>query len=61
MAQCEFCLNHYSIQCIGSNGVKYGKPIEDFFEGINCPCYLENGFAGAMAPAFDNEFLTCFN
>jgi len=48
MVQCEFCLNFDGTRCIEPKGVKYGKPVEDSFEEINCPYYLEKGVAGLM-------------
>jgi len=56
MVKCEFCLNFDGIKCNHPKGVKYGKEIKDSFEEIDCPYYFEKGFAGAMTPAFDNEF-----
>ncbi|MCD6414120.1 MAG: hypothetical protein J7L23_00635 [Candidatus Diapherotrites archaeon] len=56
MVQYEFCLNFNGIRRIEPKGVKYGRPIEDSFEEINCPYYLEKGVAGLMGMNLD--FLT---
>ena len=60
MVQCEFCLNYDGVKCTHPKGVKYGKPIKDSYEEIDCQSYLEKGFAGAMSPAFDDEFFDMF-
>ena len=52
MVQCEFCLNFDGIRCREPRGVKYGAPIEDSFEDIDCPYYLEKGVAGLMGLGF---------
>ena len=56
MVKCEFCLNFDGIRCRNPDGVKYGMPIEDSFEEIDCPAYFEKGFAGALTPEFDDDF-----
>lgn len=53
-------LNYDGDKCTNLKGVKYGKSIEDSYEGINCPYYLEKGFAGVTTPAFDDEFFDIF-
>lgn len=60
MVQCEFCLNYDGAKCIDPKGTKYGKEIKDSYKEIDCPCYLEKGFAGAMSPAFDDGFFDMF-
>ena len=60
MVQCEFCLNFDGVKCIDPKGTKYGKEIKDSYEEIDCPYYLEKGFAGATSPAFDDEFFDMF-
>ena len=60
MVQCEFCLNFVGIRCIERKGVKYGAPVDDPSEEIDCPGYLEKGIAGlagmAMAGSDDLPF-----
>jgi len=48
MVQCEFCLNFDGIKCIEPKSARYGERIKNSFEEINCPYYLEKGFAGMM-------------
>lgn len=60
MVQCEFCLNYNGTTCTNPNGIKYGEAIEDSYEQISCPAYLEMGAAGALSPAFDDVFFDMF-
>jgi len=60
MVQCEFCLNFNGTHCTEPKGVKYGEKIENPYEEINCPDYFEDAFAGAMTPAFDDDFFNIF-
>jgi len=46
MVQCEFCLNYNGIKCLEPKGIKFNQTIEDTFEHMNCPAYLEKGLAG---------------
>lgn len=48
MVQCEFCLNFDGVRCIEPKSARYGELIENSFEEIDCPYYLEKGFAGIM-------------
>jgi hypothetical protein len=60
MVQCEFCLNYDGIQCSHPDGILYRKQIDDSYREINCPAYVDKGFAGAMTPAFDDYFFDIF-
>jgi len=60
MVQCEFCLNYNGDTCTEPGGVKYGEVIEDPYADIDCPAYLEKGAAGALSPAFDDQFFDMF-
>ena len=60
MVQCEFCLHYNGTVCTNSAGTKYGEVLEDSYEHINCPAYIDKGFAGAMTPAFDDYFFDIF-
>ncbi|MCD6512313.1 MAG: hypothetical protein J7K61_01750 [Thermoplasmata archaeon] len=46
MVQCAFCLNFTGITCIEPKSERYGKKIENPYEEIDCPYYLEKGIAG---------------
>jgi len=46
MVVCNFCLNFDGMNCREANGTKYGYPIKDPFEEIDCPTYLEKALAG---------------
>jgi len=48
MVKCEFCLNYNGINCVEPQGVRYNESIENSFEEIDCPVYLEKGFAGLI-------------
>jgi len=60
MVQCEFCLHYNGIGCTEPTGVKYDKVISDSYADINCPAYIDKGFAGAMSSAFDDYFFNMF-
>lgn len=38
----------------------YDKEIDNPYMEINCPAYIDKGFAGAMSSDFDDDFLICF-
>jgi len=46
MVKCETCLNFNGIHCLEPNGLKYGEPIMDSLEEIDCPAYLEKALGG---------------
>lgn len=60
MVQCEYCINYSNGRCTDPSGIMYDKKIDDPYREIDCPAYIDKGFAGAMSPDFDDEFFDMF-
>ena len=48
MVKCAFCVCYINGQCIEPRGVMYNKDIEDPYEEIDCPYYLDIAGAGIL-------------
>jgi len=48
MVKCETCLNFDGIHCLEPYGVKYGEPIRNPLEEIDCLAYLDKTIGGVM-------------